>query len=102
MVASDVETSVAANGVRENVLACTGGAFDNFVTKLSSESSSTSISGEKRKKRQVNFEENCQFYIDKGHTYRGTTDTTNSGRWDNDFYLFIMMAVVKEYLNLFD
>ena len=25
MVASDVETSVAANGVRENVLACTGG-----------------------------------------------------------------------------
>ena len=32
MVASDVETSVAANGVRENVLACTGGAFDNFVT----------------------------------------------------------------------
>ena len=33
MVASDVETSVAANGVRENVLACTGGALD---LKLSS------------------------------------------------------------------
>ena len=32
MVASDVETSVAANGVRENVLACTGGGTDiNFV-----------------------------------------------------------------------
>ena len=28
MVASDVETSVAANGVRENVLACTGGGTD--------------------------------------------------------------------------
>ena len=83
MVASDVETSVAANGVRENVLACTGGALD---LKLSSESPSTSLSGEKRKKRLVNFEENCQFSIDKGHTYRGTTDTTNSGRWNNDFH----------------
>ena len=31
MVASDVETSVAANGVRENVLACTGGAIAVIV-----------------------------------------------------------------------
>ena len=92
MVASDVETSVAANGVRENVLACTGGAFDHFVTvgvivlnsyrpHKNQPQQSASLSGDKRKKRQVNFEENCQFNIDKGHTYRGTTDTTDSGRY---------------------
>ena len=34
MVASDVETSVAANGVRENVLACTGGAIDFVILIL--------------------------------------------------------------------
>ena len=50
-------------------------------SSLSSKSSSTWSSGDKRrKKRQSNFEENCQFAVDKGHTYRGTTDTTNSGR----------------------
>ena len=34
MVASDVETSVAANGVRENVLACTGGALQTCVVNI--------------------------------------------------------------------
>ena len=34
MVASDVETSVAANGVRENVLACTGGDIDIGINFL--------------------------------------------------------------------